>query len=110
MPSIAFDENMQPYLNSAGELETVDGRKEMEQHLELKIQDSLNNVISDYRREDITKKIGLEVRRMVRETDYASEIKFINVERFGESEFDSGYSVEAKLKEAPDLSLTLDNI
>jgi len=110
MTTIEFNEKIQPFLTDAGEFSTIDGREEMEQHLELQLQDALFGIISNYSGANVENKIRKEARTTLRQTDYVSDVGRIRVERINDDETKSGYAVSAPLEEIDDLNIILDNL
>lgn len=107
MAKLAFDEDIQPYLDEAGQLSIIEGRKAAEQHVSLKIQDALYGILSEYNSDDVEAKIRKEVVTIVRETDYLNTVDRVAVRRIRDETKDGSYFVEAQLQEADNISLTL---
>jgi hypothetical protein len=110
MAGLKFTERIQPQLNEAGDLELIDGREKAEQHVELKIQDHLYDILSEYDSDDVPLKIEKEIRTIVRNTDYIGSLKIISVQRvFGDGKSNS-YQVTGQLTESQNIDFILDNL
>jgi hypothetical protein len=110
MAKLEFDENIQPFLTEAGDLGVIEGREAGEQLIELKIQDHLYDVLSQYNSDDIEAKIKKEVFTIARNTDYLNSVKRVNVGRINDETREGSYSVQAELRGADNISFTLSNL
>lgn len=110
MAKIEFDENIQPFLSEAGDLSVIEGREAAEQHISLKIQDHLYDVLSQYNADDIEAKIKKEVWTIVRNTDYINSVQNVVVERIADESREGSYSVRAQISEAGNIDFILSNL